>query len=482
MVNRPPLYYLPRNIATQCTTMYFVALILCSVLFTNQALPLWIMTIGGISVIIFFMGSAQMTKKYAFISEKAFEKKIFGTALIIRLIYVVFTYFFNEAHYGHYYESDAGDIPTYINFAEMAVETLKQRGNVFLLLRNLGFEFSDTGYIMYLTTLNLLTGSISPIFLPMLLKAVWGSITCISMYQLARRHFGEEAGRMTAIFCVFQANMIWWCGSLMKETEMLFLSGVFINRADKWLQEGKMDAINISIAIAAAIALCTFRAALGAVAFASLGISVVLTDKRVISAGKKVVAMSILIIGFFLTSGVSIYQDVQGMYDEAMSQDKKEARQEQRAREITGNKLMVYATSAVLAPMIFTIPFPSMVYTTEGQEMMMMVNGGNYEKNLFSFFVIIVMFMFLFNGEWRRHVFPIAYLCGYLVALVFSEFAHSGRFHMPAIPLELMFAAYGISLLPNNPKWGRWFKGVLFIELVACIGWCYIKLVGRGLT
>ena len=122
-----------------------------------------------------------------------------------------------------------------------------------------------------------------------------------------------------------------------------------------------------------------------------------------------------------------------------------------------------------------------MVYTFEGQEMHMMVNGGNYEKNIFSFFVILVMVLFLVQKSWRPHVFPIALLIGYLLALVFSEFAQSGRFHMPIIPLEMMFAAYGISLMKRNKKFERWFAYALVVEVVACVVWGWFKLAGRGM-
>jgi hypothetical protein len=115
---------------------------------------------------------------------------------------------------------------------------------------------------------------------------------------------------------------------------------------------------------------------------------------------------------------------------------------EWRTKRLNGNEFAKYAGAAVFAPMIFTIPFPSMVYTFQGQEMHMMVNGGYYAKNILSFFVILVMFMLLLSGEWRKHVFIISVMLGYLVVLVFSNFAQSGRFHMPILALELMFAAY----------------------------------------
>ena len=115
-----------------------------------------------------------------------------------------------------------------------------------------------------------------------------------------------------------------------------------------------------------------------------------------------------------------------------------------------------------------------------GQENQMMLNGGNFVKNIMSGFTIFAMFMLLFSGDWRKHVLPLATMGGYLVVLVFSNFAHSERFHFPALGLELMFAAYGVSLVKNKQK--RWYNLWLGFVCLANIGWAYIKLAGRGLS
>jgi hypothetical protein len=71
-------------------------------------------------------------------------------------------------------------------------------------------------------------------------------------------------------------------------------------------------------------------------------------------------------------------------------------------------------------------------------------------------------------------------MCGYLAALVLSVFAQSGRFHLLIIPFEMMFAAYGISLL--NKKGIKWFQYALIFECIICIAWSWFKLAGRGLA
>ena len=129
--------------------------------------------------------------------------------------------------------------------------------------------------------------------------------------------------------------------------------------------------------------------------------------------------------------------------------------------------------------MIFTLPFSSMVYITT-QENQMMLNGGNFIKNILSGFTIFALFILLFRREWRQHVLPLAVMCGYLFVLVFSNFAHSERFHFPVLGFELLFAAYGVSQMTNRHK--RWYSIWLVVVSLIIFGWALVKLRGRGLA
>ena len=98
-----------------------------------------------------------------------------------------------------------------------------------------------------------------------------------------------------------------------------------------------------------------------------------------------------------------------------------------------------------------------------------------------SFFVIIVMLMLLISGEWRQHVFILAYTVGYHLVLVMSNFAQSGRFHMPVWPFIMLFAAYGIQIAKTNKRVRKWFPLVLVAEVFICLVWNWFKLKGRGM-
>ena len=481
IIERRELTYMPRLMATKSIIAYVVALLAVSVVFYEYAMPIWLWVVGVVSILLFFSGSQYLTKIWHNISTKSFAQKLLLGAFGIRLLYVIFIYFFNLNHYGTYYESNAGDITWYVPSGLEMAEQLAEGswGEVARMWMSWDIAISDLGYVIYLAVLYLITGSISEVVLPLILKAFYGAITCVLMYRVAQRHFSEHVARMTAIFCMLQANMIWWCGSMMKETEMILLFILYLNELDKVLSRGSFKFQQLLIAIGLGLLLFTFRAALGIVAFLAMFVSIVLIDGKLVKLWMKIAMGLIVVVVLGLTYGESLMEITEETASMAQG-DYQQTNMEWRTRRDGGNSFAKYASAVVFAPLIFTIPFPNMVYTFQSQEMQMMVSGGNFVKNVLSFFVIIVLIELLLSGSWKKHILPVALLCGYLVALVFSVFAQSGRFHMPVIPLEMMFAAYGVSLMHKVPAYKRWYNYVLAIEVVVCIAWGWFKLAGRG--
>lgn len=478
------LTYFPQEMANRSVLAYVVALLASNLLFFNSAMPIWLWIFGFISVLLFFYGSNFFTKAWYKVSEKSFTKQLFWWALGIRVIYVLFIYIFNQMHYGTYYESNSGDITWYVPSALQMAEQFSDGNWSEVIQMWLGWDIqiSDLGYVIYLAIIYLLTGSYSEVVLPLLLKAIYGATVCVMMYHIAKRHFGESVGRMTAIFCMLQSNLIWWCGSMMKETEMILLTIWFVYEMDKVLTLGKLKLQNLTKAILLGASLFAFRSALALIAFASMFIALLFTKSTVVKTGTKMLVGILVAIVLAFSFGDNLLETVQETQTMVEGGKYQETNMEWRGRREHGNSFAKYAGAAVFAPLIFSIPFPSMVYTFQGQEMQMMVNGGNFQKNILSFFVIMVMITWLFSGEWRKHTFILVFLLGYLVALVLSVFAQSGRFHMPIMPLLMMFAAYGISLFGKTRINKFWFNWVLVLEVIVCIAWAWFKLAGRGMA
>lgn len=476
--------FFPMDITKKGIMVYIISLCLVSLFFPNRIMPWWLWMFGIISVVMFFWGSNYLTKLWYNTPERKYTQKLFLWAFAIRALYAIFIYYFNYEHYGTYYESSEGDIIWYVPSAIQIAQEISKGSfhEVIQIWLGYGIDISDMGYIVYLSILYLLTDTVSDVVLPLILKAIYGAVTCVMMYRIAKRHFGEQVGRMTGIFCMLQANMIWWCGSMMKETEMVFVMVWFIHEMDRVLSSGNFKLQNLTGAILLGLLLFTLRGALGLVAFGSMFVAILLTSSKIVSVATKIVAGFMVVLVLSLSYGDNIIDMTQQIQSQLAGGEYQKTNMEWRAERKDGNQFAKYAGAAVFAPLIFTIPFPSMTYTFQGQEMHMMMNGGYFIKNLLSFFVIMVMLSFLYTGEWRKHTFLVSILIGYLVALVFSNFAQSGRFHMPIIPLELMFAAYGIHIMYKNQMYRRWFNYALALEIVVCLAWAWFKLAGRGLA
>ena len=341
----------------------------------------------------------------------------------------------------------------------------------------------DVGYPIWLGVINLLTFGESDVFIPLLVKCLMGAYCSICIYHIAKRHFGVGTARMAALFVAFNPNMIYWCGTMMKETEMVFLCCLSVDLVDGTLSSGKkLSFRGLLPGVLVGMYVFFFRAPLAIVIFLAMLAHVVMASSKVMSAGKKIIAGVLVGVVLMVGMGDRLRSQMESIYETVQRNDENQMQNaEFRASRSGGNSFAKYASTAVFAPLIFTIPFPTFNAAQEGQVVQLQLSGGSYIKNILSYFVILVMIILLASGEWRRHVFPMAYMLGYMACLALSNFAHSGRFHMPIWPMLMLFGAYGVQLAKSNPRYRRWFPMVLVVEVAACLVWNWIKLKGRGM-
>lgn len=336
-------------------------------------------------------------------------------------------------------------------------------------------DIADMGYPLFQSFVYFLSGN--SMVVSRCVNALFSAWTVVLVYRLAKRCFDEQTARISAVFCLLMPNLIFYCGLQLKETMMLFLTILFLERADALIREPQMKVGQLILVLGIGGLTYFVRAILCYVLLLSFFFALVFTSKRVARKGRLALmaVMAILFIG--ATFGNVIAEELQlGEYENLQEQQNKNM--QWRSERNNGNSFAKYAGAAVFAPLIFTIPFPTMV-AIPGQETQQMIHGGNYVKNITSFFTILALFMLLFSGKWKEKPLPIAFMLGYLVVLVFSQFAQSERFHIPILPISLMCAAYGITQMTNLHK--RWFDWWLAFIFVANVGWAWFKLRGRGM-
>ena len=263
---------------------------------------------------------------------------------------------------------------------------------------------------------------------------------------------------------------------------MVFLSVLFVEQADQMLRSRQFTAWKVIPVLLIAAAMFTVRTPLGLVAILALVFSIVMSSTRVVSWRKRVVVVGLMAVALIGIVAGNRIEEKSRMLWESVESHQQEGNMEWRSERDNGNAFAKYAGAAVFAPMIFTIPFPTMVRPFEGQEVQQLLNGGNFIKNILSGFTILALIMLLLSGNWREHLLPLSFMLGYLVVLTFSAFAHSERFHQPIMPLEMMFAAFGLSVVSTKKKYKRWFRYWCVLIFVAAIAWNWFKMAGRGLN
>lgn len=464
------LSFFPKQISTKGLLFYVVCVTAVSLVFSNFAMgAVWI-GLGVLEVSLFFLLSSKFTVSWQRLSPKDFAKRIFVIALLLRVAWVIFSYFFYLSQTGQPFEFGAADAIGYHLDAEWLAGNPWSTTWYYLFESRSGY--SDSGYCLYLTTIYKIFGV--NILFARLLKAAYSALTCVLLYKLAARTIGERAGRMAGIFALLMPNLIIYCGMHVKETEMLLLIVAFLERADYTLRSRQFNFPNIALTLLLAGSLFFFRTVLGAVAVFAFASGIVFSPDRIVSKSRKVVVAIWVAATVFVFAGGTIWTEVESYWEDRDSnQDLK--REQQMSR---GNQWAKYATGTVMAPMVFVMPFSTMVDTDQQNQMVM--HGGNYVRNFMGIFVLIAFFSALFvKKNWREFSLVGAFVVGYLGVISLSGFANSERFLLPGLPCLILFWAYGISILnAKNYKFvNYWYVVVVVME----IAWAYFKIGSRGM-
>ena len=414
--------------------------------------------------------------------EKArrLKRNYFGQGLVYEQ-HIIYYFFTNMT--GEPYEFAAADSKSYMELTEDWILYWDTDRLWPVLQETAKTAFSDMGYPLYLLIIVRVFGVDSAIIISRLIQAVLAAYTAVIIYRIARRTMGETTARLAAIFCMLHPVLICYVGMTLKEVLMTLILVMFIDFADRMLVRKKYSFTSIAPLVLTGLGLFLFRTVLGLIAVLAIFFALVMYDTKIVSWGKKV-GLGIVLTGVVIFAASDNIMREVNVIRETNVREQQEKSMEYRYGEKkeggVGNAFAKYAGAAVFAPMIFTIPFPTMVNATEGQEDMRLIHGGNWMRNVMSGFVILAMLMLLLTGDWRKFTLPLAMMLGYLLMLAFTEFAHSLRFHIPVMPFEMMFAAYAITNMRKKHR--NWYLIWCLVMVVACFAWNWFKLAGRGLA
>ena len=164
------------------------------------------------------------------------------------------------------------------------------------------------------------TGSESDVLIPFILKSLMGAYCAILIYRVSKRHFGEGTARIAAIFIALNPNMIYWCGNMMKEAEMVFFCCLAVELLDNAMTSNKRMTIQHMLpGLLVGFYLFFFRAALGMVVFLAVFAHIVMASNRVMGWGKKIIAGVLVVLTLFVGAGDSLRSRVDNVVEAAQS-------------------------------------------------------------------------------------------------------------------------------------------------------------------
>lgn len=463
--------FFPKQIATKAIYLYLGALAAVSLFFFHNTMSLEYIVMGIFWVVGFFLLSSFCSIKWKDFPEKKLLLVLFFTALLLRIAWVFFSYFFYSLKTGSPFEFDAADSTWYYEESIGNIET--QWKDIWNYLFVSSSTVSDSGYVFYLTALAKIFGE--NILFPRLINACLSAATVLLIYLLAKRNIGEEGGRIAAILACFIPNLIFYCGLHLKETTMIFLIMAYLERTDYLLRSKRYNVLTIALPALLALTLFTFRTVLGATAVFAFVTALVFTNTSIIGRAKRYLIIGWGLLAVLTLTGGTIMNEVEGLLaDRESNQTNKRITQTAK-----GNLWAKYATGSVMTPMMIVLPFPTMV-DVDQQYNQQMLHGGNYVRNFLGGFVLIAVFSALFiTKKWRNLSLIGSFAFAYLGIISMSGFSNSERFLLPGLPLLLIMAAYGITQL--NAQNYRFIKIWYWVVPLMAFAWAFFKLGSRGI-
>ena len=464
--------FFPKQIAHRAILVYLVVLASVSIFYFNHSMSWGYIVLGITWVVGFFLLSGSLSKHNRSVNESVYIQNLFLVAFVLRLIWVIASYFYYIRATGIPFEFNAADSMGYHD------EATWLSGTSWSFVREYYFGpgstgVSDVGYPLYLTALYKLIGP--NVIVPRIIKACLSTFTCFLLYRLASRTFGEQTGRLTGIMAALMPNLIIYCGYHLKETEMLFLEVAFLERLDYLIRTKRITFLAIFLPTILAGSLFFFRTVLGAAAVFAFASTIILASAPSMKrGGRRVVLIGWGVLFLLALGGGTIATEAEGYWEERDENvvDKR------YGQTIRGNQWARYATGTVMAPMVFVLPYATMV-NVDNQYSQQEKSGGNYIRNFMGLFAILAIYEAIRRKQWRNYITIGSFVIAYLAVISISGYSNSERFLLPGLPGLILLWSYGIATL--REKTYRMITPWCFIVFVMEFAWAFFKLGSRGL-
>jgi 4-amino-4-deoxy-L-arabinose transferase-like glycosyltransferase len=441
-------------------------------LYLDRLVPYGFIVNGLITVILFFSLHHILFNHLYQQPEQIFLTRIFVLAIIFRISAAIALYFFYKEFNGEPFEFNAVDSKFYHLIAKN-LSTQFRLGNFDISTQLKEIPFSDRGYPVYLGVIYSIFGP--GILATRIINAIISILTVLYSYKLSKLLFGNIIGRSSAISILLLPNLHLYLGTHLKETTMLFLAIMFLYQCVKLVKLSNHTWQVITLICLTGFTLFMYRTMLGTVCILSF-VGYFITNRPLKrKSGNILAAFTILSLLFYMIWNSEIGVEISEYLTKSSTAVTDNL--EFRASRDGGNKFALLAGAPLFMIIILITPFASFVAVPE-QELIWMFIGANMIRNIYSFFTIAGLY-YIARNNFRNSSLLIYYTVGYFGILANSGFAISERFHLPVVPILLIFASVGLTHQNKTTK--KIFPIYLILITVLTVGWNYIKLAGRGL-
>lgn len=442
-------------------------------LFWDNLLGIGYFLFSFASVAIFFKVIIEFLRHFGNLEGHRFEKKLFFVSLLFCIVFLALqsVYFYNvtdtpfapDASDELGYHSDGMDIAEIFRSGSLDASEVLYKWN-----------YSDSGFP---TFVGMVYTVISSVFFMRLVNAIMLSLIGVYVFRITKTLTDSNTAKLAALMVVFFPIFQWYTGNVLKETILMLLILVSLDKIIL-IPQGKINIKNMIILFATITLLFFFRTAVAGIMSSTLVLALLLTLKkgraRELVLGAFVIAtvvFSVFILGETETINSTIEQSTSIF----------EARQQAIIQK--GHSFGSIISLPIGLASVIVAPFPSYVkipiilnpYHIHGK---WYLSGGAFIWNCFALFFLLAVFMAIkrkLSGSLPLLFFSFSYWFVLAVAGLFTSI----RYQLPAMPIALIFSAVAIAKL-SNKQLRFWYLYMLLIIPIIII-WNYIQIKGRGL-
>lgn len=437
-----------------------------------------------LTIILFFFFLRYFNIKWSKISKKRFEFRLFFISLFIRLVVMIFLYILFYYITGRSFSVEAMDS---ISYHESGIKLAEQLSNGYFHPLDLDvgrIRFDDIGYPMFLSIIYYIFGP--SVLLIRIIHCILSSFSVLLIYKITIKLWNESISRLAGVIAMLFPAMLFYVGTHLKETYMLFLVLISIYYSIKLFNENN-KLFSMIIMVISIINIFLLRNILALIIIFSIifyyFINIYRFPKRY-----KVSNFICIFLLFICLYGVLSYVGLSKNISETFLSYigiEKEGDIGRRGKSIVqfqmrGQNYAKYASPVLLSAISLITPFPSMVKTNIryfNQTEQWYHIGGLFIWNYISFFAFIGIY-YSIREKFKDSSILLSVSFGYLIALIASIYITSIRFNLIKMALFIIFVAVGYSKIKRyHIKY--WYLYAIFVSFIILI-WNYVKIAGRG--